>query len=92
MVKNNKSLGMVAHACNSSIQEAEGGGSWTQGQPDLQSETLSQKKIKIKQPTWKVLVIKGGILRYLERRVDYPSSLYLFISVLFWSTFNVSTP
>lgn len=29
---------MVLHICNLSIREAEAGGSWTEGRPDLHSE------------------------------------------------------
>jgi hypothetical protein len=36
-------MDMVAHDYNSSTQEAEAGRSCVQGQPGLQSETLTQK-------------------------------------------------
>jgi hypothetical protein len=45
-IKNNK-LGVVVHTYNPSNQEAEAGGSRVLGQPELHSETLSQK-IKLK--------------------------------------------
>jgi hypothetical protein len=40
---------LVVHTCNSSSQEVEAEGSRVQGQPVLQSETLSQKKKKKKE-------------------------------------------
>jgi hypothetical protein len=40
--------GMVVHACNPSNQEAEAGGSWVQGQPGLNSKTLSPKEFFLK--------------------------------------------
>jgi hypothetical protein len=43
MNKETIELGMVVHTCNLSIQEAEAGGSWVQGQPGLHNEPLSQK-------------------------------------------------
>jgi hypothetical protein len=39
-------LGLVLHACSTSTQKAEAGGSHVQGQPGLHSETLSLKKKK----------------------------------------------
>jgi hypothetical protein len=42
-----KKLGVVVHTYNPSNQEAEAGGSRVLGQPELHSETLSQK-IKLK--------------------------------------------
>jgi hypothetical protein len=37
---------MVVHTCNPSTLEAEARGSWLQGQPELYSENLSQRKKK----------------------------------------------
>jgi hypothetical protein len=38
----------MVHACNPSTQEVEAGGLRVQGQPELHSETLSQKQNKTK--------------------------------------------
>jgi hypothetical protein len=35
-------MSVVVHSCNPSTQEAEAGGWQVQGQPELQSETVSQ--------------------------------------------------
>jgi hypothetical protein len=37
-MKQNKTKGMVAHACDPNTWEAEAGESWVQGQPSLQKE------------------------------------------------------
>jgi hypothetical protein len=45
-LKKKYNLSVVAHTCNPSTQKAEAGGSWVPGQPGLQSETHSQKKVQ----------------------------------------------
>jgi hypothetical protein len=61
--------GMVMHACNLSIWEAEAKESQVQDQPGLQSETLSQntKKYKNKRETKKNLKKE----KYLCHRDSY---------------------
>jgi hypothetical protein len=38
-----KQLGVVVQTCNPSTWEAKAVGSWVEGQPELQSETLRQR-------------------------------------------------
>jgi hypothetical protein len=68
---------MTAHTCNPSTWEVEAGGSRTQGQPDIRSETVSPcppKQHPPKKPNSKIYSIQqkgwGWIQCYVHRRTS----------------------
>jgi hypothetical protein len=56
-------LDVVMHACNLSTLEAKAGGFQDQGQPELHSETLSQKEKKKKEKVLPVVPVQLISLR-----------------------------
>lgn len=70
-----KKLGIVIQACNLSIWEDEGGGTWVWGLLGLHSDTMSQNNNKASKAfTAKNVLGKSSQVQPLETHGDHPAS------------------